>query len=81
MGVRNGATDGRWSSPLVVRVLGLVVLLSVALAGLAVAALSSTGGVTLPMEHGVEQPSAPGHRGGLERGVLPVVETARQGSW
>ena len=59
MGVRNGATGGRWSSPFVVRALGLLVVLAVAAAGFVAAAAALGGGSTeLPMEHGLEQVSS-----------------------
>lgn len=77
MGVRNGATGGRWSSPFVVRALGLLVVVAVAAAGFVVAAAALAGGsIELPMEHGFEQPSGPDdHASGAVDGPL------RQGSW
>lgn len=55
--MRNGGVGGRWSWPLVVRALGLLIVLLVAAAGLAVAALTSQGGRDLPMEHGMDRPT------------------------
>lgn len=57
MTVRNEGTGGRWSSPIVVRALALIIVVLVAAAGLAVAAMTSQGGRELPVEHGVEQPT------------------------
>ena len=56
MGVRDGATGGRWSSAFVVRALGIVVVIVVAVAGLIAVALTSQGDAVLPVEHGIETP-------------------------
>lgn len=68
MSVREGGTGGRWSSPLVVRVLGLLVVLVVAAAGIVASAVSSVGGTQLPIEHGIEQPSGVDHGRGADQG-------------
>ncbi|WP_420111357.1 hypothetical protein [Pseudactinotalea sp.] len=75
--MRNGATGGRWSSPFVVRALGLLVALAVAAAGFLTAAAVLDGGSTeLPMEHGFERRE---HGTDALRGT--TGERTPQGSW
>lgn len=79
MGVRNGGTGGRWSSPFVVRVLALIVALAVAAAGFVAAAAILEGGSTeLPVEQGIDQPG-PGEDGVAVRGLV-IGTSLGQGS-
>jgi hypothetical protein len=79
MGVRNGGTGGRWSSPFLVRALALIVALAVAAAGFVAAAAILEGGSTeLPMEngYGFEELSP----GGADAPVRGLVTEIGQGS-